>query len=139
MPAAKFGIQSFSAEHLETRAVHAAKLHDNWYSKHPKPRQAVEFQLDRVDDDEHPPKVDQVLFLPGRSGEFLVTLAGGVITCWEVPMDGSGAYQIARWDHDNAVEQIIVNQDPNHDVEIAYWSVDPALYVRNRVLSVVVC
>ncbi|KIP11576.1 hypothetical protein PHLGIDRAFT_63566 [Phlebiopsis gigantea 11061_1 CR5-6] len=124
VPASSSGLKAFSSGHLEARAVHAAKLHDNWYSKHPKPRRAVEFSLDRIEGDERPPAVNQVLFLTGRSGEFIVTLAGGVITAWEVPLDGSGAYRIAEWMHDNAVEQIVVNQDPGHDVELAYRSPD---------------
>lgn len=124
VPASSPGLKAFSSEHLEARAVHAAKLHDNWYSKRPKPRRAIEFRLERIEGDQRPPAVNQVLFLPGRSGEFIVTLAGGVIICWEVPLDGSGAYRIAEWTEDNAVEQIVVNQDPGHDVEIAYRSPD---------------
>ena len=124
VPASKLGLKAFSAEHLEARTVHAAKLHDNWYSRHPKPQRAIEFKLDLIEGDERLPAVNQVLFLPGRSGEFIVALAGGVITCWEVPLDGSGAYRIAEWTNDNAVEQIVVNQDLGNDVELAYRSPD---------------
>ena len=117
------GLKTFSAAHLEARAIHAARLHSNWHSDNPKPTRAIEFQLDKVWGEPVPPAVTQVLWLPGRSGEFLLTLAEGVITAWEVPLDGSGAYCVAKW-VDMLASQIIVNQDPDHEFEIAYWAGD---------------
>lgn len=124
-------MKMLSAEHLEARAVHAAKFHDNWYSKRPTPRRAVEFHVEYppIDDPDGPRQsfaVDQVLFLRGRNGEFLVTVAGGIITCWEVPLDGSEAYRVAEFrDFNNAkIRQVIVNEDAKHDVEMAYWICD---------------
>lgn len=118
------GIKALSAQHLESRAVHAAKFNDNWYSPHPKPRGAIEFSLEGVEPDGTPASVRKVLFLKGRSGEFLVTLARKTIECWEVPLDGSGAYRIAEWTDEHGIEQLLVNEDPNHPAEIAYVGKD---------------
>jgi hypothetical protein len=96
--------------------VHAARLHDNWYSKRPKATRAIEFKLSTVDGQSSPSPVHQVLFLPGRNGELLLTLAGGVITAWEVPLDGSGAYCIAETGTNPhmPVQEMIANEDPCH-------------------------
>ena len=125
VPAASVGgIKALSAQHLESRAIHAAKFNDNWYSSHPKPRGAIEFMLEGVEPDGAPVPVRQVLFLKGRSGEFLATLAGKSIVVWEVPLDGSGAYRVAEWMDEHGIEQLVVNEDPNHPVELAYVSKD---------------
>lgn len=126
VPAAASGIKALSAKHLEARAVHAAKFNDNWYSAQPKPRGAVEFQVGAAISDGTSAAVKEVLFLRGRCGEFLLTLTGKTIECWEVPLDGSGAYRIAEWTDDHGIEQLVVNQDPMHDVEVAYLAIDTA-------------
>lgn len=72
-----------------------------------------------------PAEVRKVLFLTGRSGEFLVILVDRTIECWEVPLDGSGAYRIAEWTDEHGIEQLIVNQDPKHPAEVAYIAADP--------------
>lgn len=130
LPAARNDIRTLSAEHLETRTIHAAKFHDNWYSKRPAPQRAMEFCV------KHPPeagreapcKVSQVLFLPGRNGEFLIVLADGIITCWEVPLDGSEAYRFAEYEdaRGNNIRQVIVNEDSTHPVQLAYFVHDDA-------------
>lgn len=125
MPASHPGLKSLSAAHLEARVVHAAKLHDNWYSSHPRPRQAVEFLVKCPSDDEQTASpISQVLFMPGRSGEFLLVLRGKGLSCWEVPLDGSGAYEIASFHHEGVeIEQVIMNQDVNNGLgEFAFWS-----------------
>lgn len=132
LPAARSDLKTLSAEHLEARTIHAAKFHDNWYSKRPAPQRAVEFYVD-----EHPPengpeesqescKISTVLFLPGRNGEFLIILGDGVITCWEVPLDGSEAYRFAEYKEisGNRIKQLIVNDDPTHPVQLAYLAED---------------
>ncbi|EKM54201.1 uncharacterized protein PHACADRAFT_257879 [Phanerochaete carnosa HHB-10118-sp] len=130
IPASNPGLKSLSAAHLEARVVHAAKLHDNWYSKNPTPRRAIEFQarcmLDEVADTPASP-VSQVLFMPARSGEFLLVLAGKRLSCWEVPLDGSGAYEIVCVHEDGVnIEQVIVNQESDNGCgEFAFWAQRP--------------
>ncbi|KAI0687901.1 hypothetical protein BC835DRAFT_1285891 [Cytidiella melzeri] len=123
VPAASTGIKAFSSQHLESRAVHAAKFNDNWYSAQPKPRGAIEFQVNIFQPDGSPYAVRQVVFLKGRCGEFLLTLAWNTIECWEIPLDGSGAYRIAEWTDEQGIEQILVNDDPKHAAEVAYLAV----------------
>ena len=119
-----------SAGHLEARAVHAARLHANWRAARPRATRAIEFTLDRQPDNSHglPPQVDQVLFLPGRNGEFLVSCAGGHINAWEVPLDGSVAYRVAEWAWRH-VNQVLVNQDPGHELELVARTWEPAEWV----------
>ena len=129
IPAIDTDIRRLSAEHLEARAVHAAKFHDNWYSKQPAPRRAVEFRVERPSESGpgevlQTNQVEQVLFLRGRNGEFLITLAGGVITCWELPLDGSEAYRVAEHKDDQRIRQVLVNEDPKNNVELAYSMFD---------------
>ncbi|GBE80654.1 hypothetical protein BKA93DRAFT_801705 [Sparassis latifolia] len=126
VPAADVDLRVFSAEHLEARAVHAAKFHDNWCSPQPKPRHSIEFHAERCLPDELPQDlkttVKHVFFLPGRNGEFLVTVVGRVITCWEVPLDGSGAYRVAEWVSSSRVEQAVVNEDPKNEAVLTFVS-----------------
>ncbi|KAI0085102.1 hypothetical protein BDY19DRAFT_897406 [Irpex rosettiformis] len=119
------GIKALSAKHLEARAVHVAKFNDNWSSAQPQPRGAVEFSVDTVNAEGNPVAVKEVIFLKGRCGEFLVVWAGDTIECWEVPLDGSGAYRIATWTDQGGIRQVVVNEDPKHPTEIAYMSLDP--------------
>ncbi|KAH9947000.1 hypothetical protein B0H21DRAFT_741288, partial [Amylocystis lapponica] len=124
VPAADADIKAFSAEHLEARAVHAARFHENWCSPAPRPRRTLEFNADRTLPEELPEQhrgtIDKVLFLAGRNGEFLVTVTGRVITCWEVPLDGSGAYRVAEWISGKRVEQVIANEDPKSEAVLAF-------------------
>jgi len=137
-------LKEISSQHLEARAVHAAKFHENWYSTRPKPRRIVEFDSAATIEvpfivggagggaggvpimESSPSKVSvtQVLFLPGRNGEFVVTAAGRCVTCWEVPLDGSGAYRVAEWTSDRPIEEMVVNEDPKHPVQLACVSGD---------------
>ena len=127
------GIKRLTSEQIEARTIHAAQFHDNWHSKKPTPRRAVEFVVEHSVGDEssserQPCPVDQVLFMRGRSGEFIVTLAAGIITCWEVPLDGSGAYRLAEY-KDPAVGrtmQLIANGDEKDNAEIACYTLDIA-------------
>lgn len=129
VPAADADLKAFSAEHLEARAVHAARFHDNWCSSKPKATRKIEFRADRplLDDlnYQNGTSVSQIFFLPGRNGEFLVTAVGRVITCWEVPLDGSGAYRVAEWVSSKKIDQLVMNEDPRHPVVLAYVSGDP--------------
>lgn len=126
VPAADADLKLLSAEHLEARAVHAARFHDNWCSPQPRPTRRIEFRADKCLPDEvpdsHPTNVNQVLFLPRHSGEFLVTVVGRVITCWEIPLDGSGAYRVAEWVSSKKVDQVVINEDPKHEAILAYLS-----------------
>lgn len=131
------GIKALSAQHLEARAVHAAKFNDNWYSAQPKPRGAIEFFVDAKTPEGNPVAVKEVIFLKGRCGEFLVVWAGETIECWEVPLDGSGAYRIATWTEQGQIQQVVVNEDPKHHTEIAYLSLDTSELVLTCCLSVV--
>ncbi|KAI0916415.1 hypothetical protein AcW1_008854 [Taiwanofungus camphoratus] len=128
VPAAGIDLKTFSAEHLEARAVHAARFHENWCSPQPKPRRSIEFHaakcLPEETPEQHRPTVSQVLFLPGCNGEFLVTLVGRTITCWEVPLDGSGAYRVAEWVSSQKVDQIIVNEEAGSRAVLAYVTGD---------------
>ena len=126
-------LKALSSNHLETRTVHAAKFHENWYSTNPKPRRIIEFQPETCipEPEEQKPKVavTQVLFLPGRNGEYIVTAVGKTVTCWEVPLDGSGAYRIAEWKSHGDVEQIIANEDSKHHIQLVCRTPDPMRYV----------
>jgi len=129
IPAAASDLRGLSAEHLETRVIHAARFHENWNSAQPKPRRLIKFDADEAPEavsEEDPPRqsslVKQVLFLPGRSGEYVVTLVERTISCWEVPLDGSGAYRVAVWENPSAVDQIVVNEDSKHDAALAFTS-----------------
>ncbi|OCH93728.1 hypothetical protein OBBRIDRAFT_770939 [Obba rivulosa] len=135
IPAAAADLRGLSAAHLEARVVHAARFHENWNAPRPAPRRSVKFDADPADladvaPDEMPaaprPVVKQVLFLPGRSGEYVVTLVGRTIACWEVPLDGSGAYRVAVWESPVAVDQVVVNEDPTHEAVVAFTSGDKA-------------
>ncbi len=119
--------KAFSSSQLEARVVHASKFHDNWSSQHPKARRVVRFTADppevfQSSETQESCSVKQVLFLTGRNGEFLVTLAGGMITCWEVPLDGSRAYRVADWTANKDIQQVVANQDPEHCVDLAFWA-----------------
>lgn len=130
VPAADVDIKAFSAEHLEARAVHAAKFHDNWCSPEPRPRRTLEFSADACLTDEAPAQhrstINRLFFLPGRNGEFVVTVSSRVIACWEVPLDGSGAYRVAEWVSETKIEQVVVNEDPKSEGVLAYATADPA-------------
>ncbi|KZT10767.1 uncharacterized protein LAESUDRAFT_741181 [Laetiporus sulphureus 93-53] len=131
VPAADKDIQKFSAEHLEARAVHAARFHENWCSPKPKARQRIEFQADTILCNENPElhktTVSNVSFLSGQNGEFLVTAVERVITCWEVPLDGSGTYRVADWVCSKKVEQLIVNEDPKSEAVVTCVSANRAV------------
>ncbi|TCD60584.1 hypothetical protein EIP91_009842 [Steccherinum ochraceum] len=106
---------SVSAVDLESRIVHAAKFHENWYSDRPTPRRTIIFR------DGHLGSVSQVLFLPGRDGQYLVTVARKMITCWEVPLDGSDAYRLAEWrcEPELTIEKVVVNEDATSTATMA--------------------
>ncbi|KAI0744146.1 hypothetical protein C8Q80DRAFT_1185309 [Daedaleopsis nitida] len=129
--AALTDLKGLSAEHLEARAVHAASFHANWNSAHPDSAKAVEFSaVSYLDDelpDEHRSAVTHVSFLPGRNGEFLVTVVGRVLTCWEVPLGESAAYRVAEWVSTMKIEQVLVNDDPKAEVTLAYVSAHPTV------------
>lgn len=132
LPAPEADLKSLSSNHLESRAIHAAKFHENWYSNHPKPRRIIDFvpgngEPDPAVDNERPrvTAVKQVLFLPGRNGEFVVTAVGRSVICWEVPLDGSGAYRIAEWKSHGDIEQLIANEDPKHHIQLVCLTQDP--------------
>ncbi|KAI0373990.1 hypothetical protein BV20DRAFT_1011942 [Pilatotrama ljubarskyi] len=127
IPAASVAdLKALDAEHLEARAVHAAKFHDNWNSAHPKTRKTIEFSALTYLDDQLPEDnqsaVSHVVFLPGRNGQYLITVVGRVLTCWEVPLGESEAYRVAEWIAARKIEQVIVNDDPKSDVVLAYVS-----------------
>jgi len=120
VPAGSSDIKALSSEHLEARAVHAAKFHENWYSPRPAPRRSIEFRGAKFNI-EKPANtiIRQVLFLPGRNGELLLSTAGKVMTCWEVPLGGSGAYPVAEWVSEAEIEQMIVNEDVGKHAHVA--------------------
>ncbi|KAH9858667.1 hypothetical protein C2E23DRAFT_716722 [Lenzites betulinus] len=128
IPAASVAdLKALDAAHLEHRAVHAAKFHDNWNSTHPVARKAIEFSAlsyvdDQLPDDSQAAAVSHVSFLPGRNGKYLITVVGRVLTCWEVPLGESEAYRVAEWIAASKIEQVIVNDDPKSDIVLAYVS-----------------
>jgi hypothetical protein len=128
-PTTDLGIKALSSQHLETRAVHSAKLNENWYSMQPAPRRAIDFQVQTRDSDGRPMAIREILFLKGRCGEFILTLTGDTIECWEVPLDGSGAYRVAEWSEVYGIEQLLVNEDPMHAHEVAFLAKDSQEYV----------
>ncbi|KAI0823690.1 hypothetical protein BC628DRAFT_1382841 [Trametes gibbosa] len=127
IPAASVAdLKALDAAHLETRAVHAAKFHDNWNSPHPVAKKTIEFSAlsyldDQLPDDTHC-AVSHVSFLPGRNGKYLITVVGRVLTCWEIPLGESEAYRVAEWIAVRRIEQVIVNDDPKSDIVLAYVS-----------------
>lgn len=58
-----------------------------------------------------------------------MTAVGKVVTCWEVPLDGSGAYRIAEWKSHGDIEQIIANEDSKHHIQLVCRTPDPMRYV----------
>lgn len=58
-----------------------------------------------------------------------MTAVGKVITCWEVPLDGSGTYRIAEWKSHGDIEEMIVNEDPKHHIHVVCLTPDPMRYV----------
>ncbi|CDO77102.1 hypothetical protein BN946_scf184501.g7 [Trametes cinnabarina] len=132
IPAASLDdLKALDAEHLEARAVHAARFHDNWHSPHPVSKKTVEFSAVMYMDDALPEEgygqsaVTHVSFLPGRNGKYLVTAVGRMLTCWEVPLGESEAYPVAEWIAARKIEQVVVNDDPKSDVVLAYVSSHP--------------
>ncbi|TFK91355.1 hypothetical protein K466DRAFT_515555 [Polyporus arcularius HHB13444] len=139
--AAVADLKALTAEHLETRAVHAASFHENWNSAHPVVKNTLEFcAVNYLDDqlpDENRSAVTHVSFLPGRNGQYLITAVGRVLTCWEVPLGESEAYRVAEWVSAKKIEQVIVNEDPKAEVVVAYVSAHPVTQgvVECRALS----
>ncbi|KAI0325549.1 hypothetical protein GY45DRAFT_1340021 [Cubamyces sp. BRFM 1775] len=89
IPAASLDdLKALDAEHLEARAVHAAKFHDNWNAPHPVSKKAVECSAVMYLDDVLPEEgygqsaVTHLSFLPGRNGKHLITAVGRVLACW---------------------------------------------------------
>lgn len=127
IPAASVAdLKALDAAHLEARAVHAVKFDDNWNSPHPAARKAIEFSALTLGDDKLPADnqtaVSHVAFLPGRNGKYLITVVGRVLTCWEVPLGESEAYRVAEWTSARTIEQVIVNDDPQSGIVLAYVS-----------------
>ncbi|KAI0630408.1 hypothetical protein C8Q77DRAFT_1064119 [Trametes polyzona] len=127
IPAASVAdLKALDAAHLEARAVHAARFHENWNSPHPTARKAIEFSaLTYLDDqlpDDAPCAVSHLSFLPGRNGKYLITVVGRVLTCWEVPLGETEAYRVAEWIAAKRIEQVIVNDEPGSEIVLAYVS-----------------
>ena len=122
VPAAE-GIKAtaVSAVDLESRAVHAAKFHENWYSDRPTPRKTIVFHDEHLSPTSERFPVRQVLFLPGRNGQYLATASKRAVTCWEVPLDGVDAYKVAEWHCEPhlCVEKLVVNEDPKSSATVA--------------------
>ncbi|KAH9892626.1 hypothetical protein C8Q73DRAFT_66158 [Cubamyces lactineus] len=144
IPAASIAdLKALDAEHLEARAVHAAKFHENWNSAHPVSKKAIEFSAVTYLDDALPDEsysrssVTHLSFLPGRNGKYLVTVVGRVLTCWEVPLGETEAYAVAEWVASRRIEQVIVNDDPKAEVVLAYVAAHPQAHgvVECRALS----
>ncbi|KAH8085955.1 hypothetical protein BXZ70DRAFT_956621 [Cristinia sonorae] len=110
-----------SAVDLESRTVHAAKFHENWYSSNPTPRRTITFYGENFGPIIERSPVKQVLFLPGKNGQYLVTVSRRMITCWEVPLDGAEAYKVAEWTCtlDTTIEKVIVNEDSKSPATLA--------------------
>ncbi|KAI0645748.1 hypothetical protein C8Q79DRAFT_911550 [Trametes meyenii] len=142
IPAASVAdLKALNAEHLEARTVHASRFHDNWYSAHPVAKKAIEFSaapyMDNQLPEEDKPAVTHLSFLPGRNGKYLITAVGRILTCWEVPLGESEAYRVAEWVASRKIEQVVVNDDPNGHVVLAYYSAHPTAQgtVECRALS----
>ncbi|KAJ8472738.1 hypothetical protein ONZ51_g8335 [Trametes cubensis] len=106
---------ALDAEHLEARAVHAARFHDNWNSAHPVSKKAIEFSAVTYLDDALPDEsysrssVTHLSFLPRKE--------------WEVSR--LCAYAVAEWVASRKIEQVIVNDDPQAEVVLAYIAAHP--------------
>ena len=124
VPAGGIDLLTLSAKQLEARAVHASNFHKNWSSPRPTARNTFSFNADKClpeeDSDAHRSTVNQVAFLKGSSGQLLVTAVGRVITCWEVPFGGASAYRVAEHVASNPVEQLVVNEDQDSEMTLAY-------------------
>ena len=122
VPAAA-GIEAVSASavDLESRTVHAAKFHENWYSDRPTVRRSIVFHDEYHESASERPPVRQVLFLPGRDGQYLVTVTRWTIICWEVPLQGGQAYRVAEWPCEpfHHIEKVVVNEDPESKATLA--------------------
>ena len=130
VPAASVAdLKALTAQHLEARAVHALRFHDNWNAAHPRARAIVKFSAAQYRDDqlpdEHQTSVSHVAFLPGGDGRYLLTAVGRVLTAWEVPLGESEAYRVAEWVAAKRIEQVVVNDDPRGEVVVSYISAHP--------------
>ena len=132
--AAPADLKALTAEHLEARAVHASSFHDNWNAPHPRARRTVEFSAaPRGCEEEGGPlaleenanAVKHVSFLPGRNGQYLLTVVGKVLTAWEIPLGESEAYPAAEWVSVRKIEQVVVNDDPRAEAVVAIVSAHP--------------
>ena len=126
LPGPHCDMGSLSTKDIRNRAIHAAKFHDDWHSSKPTPYRAIEFRLrhasspDSVESNlSQVPSVDQIFFLPRQNGQYIVILAGGVLSCWEVPLEGSTAYLVAEHREASAIKEIVVNDDPTHKAVLA--------------------
>ncbi|CCL98660.1 uncharacterized protein FIBRA_00662 [Fibroporia radiculosa] len=111
IPADTGDTRAFSAEQLEARPQHAM----TFQAARPPPQNEEVDTLESV--------VSHVCFLPGQHGQYLVTVVGRIITCWEIPLDGSDAYRVAEWVNSKRVNHMIVNEDPYSDATLAFASV----------------
>ncbi|KDQ55883.1 hypothetical protein JAAARDRAFT_159340 [Jaapia argillacea MUCL 33604] len=139
-------IKGLSSRELESRAIHAARFHDNWSSAKPIPRNTLTFDATEPSHPDPPTDdattsetcqdVKQVLFLPGHSGQLMVSVLESGITCWEVPLDGSKAFPVAHWTNGDSspVSKVITNDHPDSLATLAVQVRDP----NNQGLFVVV-
>lgn len=108
------GLRTLTSHDIETRAVHAARFHENWISGHPRVKRSQKFT---VKDTINPNRLTCVRFLKSRKGELVLTVVNGrVIMCWEVPLGlRTEPLKIAQWDELDLgfIVDIVVNEDPN--------------------------
>lgn len=111
MPASGKDIRTLASHDLETRAVHAARFHENWTCGHPEIKRSLTFSAQPTGSTS---AVTIIKFLPSRNGELLLTVTNRhKLRCWDVSLGlMAGPVKVAEWAEEPAtVTDIVVNQD----------------------------
>ncbi|KAF8512389.1 hypothetical protein JB92DRAFT_280026 [Gautieria morchelliformis] len=104
---------------IESRTVHASRLHNNFTSEDPGPRvtRAVKIpsvvgDLDDIDPSERLNRISEVAFLNTASGHQYLVAAYSLyrLGCWEISPDGGSVYLVALWTSQHLIRRIRVNE-----------------------------
>lgn len=108
-----------SALDIESRTVHATRLHKNVTSEDPGPMvtSAITIKslvggLDDTDSSERSCTVSEVAFLNTASGhQYLVAVLNLYgLGCWEISPDGGSLYRVAIWTSRHPIRRVRVNE-----------------------------
>lgn len=111
---------SASSFDIESRTVHATRLHDNFTSVHPGPRvrraikigAVAESLEDDLDASACRERVSSVAFMNTASGHHYLVAVFGLyyLECWEISSDGASVYWAAVWMSAHPIRRIKINE-----------------------------